>query len=281
MGRQFKSIVVNEKNIYVKPEIVMISRIDNCSFTNEWYEIALGDHFWMQWRFSVFKKLLKKAKISPEDTLNVLEIGCGKGVFLKQMEQSTNWKIDGADTNLEALSDSVASRSRHLFYNIMERRTEFEHVYDIVILMDVLEHIEKPCEFLEACLFHLRPGGIFIVNTPALQSMYSVYDEIMGHLRRYDKKKLLKEFKVTKIERVITTYWGFTLVPLLFLRKFIVSRNTKKEDVVRKGFKPPGSISHAMLKFLMYAELIFLRNPPIGASIMEAVFLPKEHGEYS
>ena len=156
----------------------------------------------------------------------------------------------------------------------MEKRKEFKHVYDIVILMDVLEHIEKTQEFLEACLFHLRPDGIIIINVPVLQSMYSVYDEIMGHFRRYNNEKLLKEFNITKISKVITVYWGITLIPLLFLRKLIISRNTVRKDVVKKGFKPPGRFFHAMLKLLMRAEFLFFRNPPIGTSMMDAVFVP-------
>ena len=274
MDKQFRLLVTEERSICEKPELVMISKIADGSFANEWYEIALDNHFWMQWRFFVFKKLLRKANISSEESLHVLEIGCGKGIFLKQMEQCTNWKIDGADTNLEALKDSAAEKSQLLFYDIMEKRKEFKHVYDIVILMDVLEHIEKTQEFLEACLFHLRPDGIIIINVPVLQSMYSVYDEIMGHFRRYNNEKLLKEFNITKISKVITVYWGITLIPLLFLRKLIISRNTVRKDVVKKGFKPPGRFFHAMLKLLMRAEFLFFRNPPIGTSMMDAVFVP-------
>ena len=216
MNKEIKSVGMVERNVYEKPELVMVSRNDNYSFTNEWYEIALEDHFWMQWRFFVFKNLLKKAEISLKHQLNVLEIGCGKGVFLKQMEQNSFWNIDGADINWEALNDSVAKRSRLLFYNIMEKRSEYKHAYDMVILMDVLEHIEKPGEFLEACFFHIRPGGIFIINTPALPSMYSVYDESMGHFRRYNNKKLLQEFEIVEIDKVVTIHWGFTLLPFLF-----------------------------------------------------------------
>lgn len=266
--QKFKSVVNNKK-----PELVVVSKIDNCSFTNEWYEIALNDHFWIQWRFSVFRKLLDKAEISSKKQLHVLEIGCGKGVFLRQMEQHTCWEIDGADINLEALKDSVAKRSRLLFYNIMEKRMEFKHVYDIVILMDVLEHIENTGEFLEACFFHIKPGGIFIINVPVLQCMYSVYDETMGHFRRYDNKKLLKEFGIIRVSKVITTYWGITLLPLLFFRKLIVSKNAIKEDIVKKGFEPPGKFSHSLLKFLMRIELLFFYNPPIGTSVMDAIFI--------
>ena len=59
-------------------------------------------------------------------------------------------------------NDSVAKRSRLLFYNIMEKRSEYrKHAYDMVILMDVLDHIEKPGEFLEACFLIYDLGHIY------------------------------------------------------------------------------------------------------------------------
>jgi len=257
-----------------KPQIVFVSEIADCHFTNKWYEIALPDHFWMQWRFLVFERFLKWIGISAKEQMSVLEIGCGTGIFLRQMEQSTVWKIDGADINIEALENSVAERSRLFFYDVMEERAEFKQAYDIVILMDVLEHIEKPGEFLKACFSHLRPGGVFIINIPAVQSMYSVYDEVMGHLRRYDRKKLLKELEIIRSSKIITTYWGITLLPLLFLRKLLMPKDISEEDIVMRGFQPHGRFSHAVLKGLMTIELLLFRKPPIGTSLMSAVFVP-------
>lgn len=257
-----------------KPELVIISKIENCHFANKWYEIASQDHFWMQWRFLVFERFLNWIGISVKEQMSVLEIGCGTGIFLRQMEQNTNWRIDGADINLEALENSVAERSRLLSYDVMEERAEFKQAYDIVILMDVLEHIEKPAEFLKACFSHLRPGGVFILNIPAVQSMYSVYDEVMGHLRRYDREKLLKELEAITSSKIITAYWGITLLPMLFLRKLFVSKNASKDNIVRKGFQPPGRFSHAVLKSLMRLELLLFKKPPVGTSLMGAIFVP-------
>ena len=259
---------------YKKPELIIVSKIENCHFANKWYEIASQDHFWMQWRFFVFERLLKRIGVSMGKHLRVLEIGCGTGIFLRQMEQKTGWNIDGDDINFEALNDSVAKRSRLLFYNVMEERAEFRQLYDIVILMDVLEHIENPAEFLKACFFHLRPGGVLIINIPAIQRMYSVYDEIMGHLRRYDREKLLKELDSITSSKIITAYWGITLLPMLFLRKLFISKNASKDNIVKKGFQPPGRFSHIALKFLMRLELLFFKKPPVGTSLMGAIFVP-------
>jgi len=267
-----KHYLVNKPDFNTKPDVIFVSKTDDCSFTNKWYEIASSDHFWMQWRFLVFKNLLKNIGAFPREKLRVLEVGCGTGVFLKQMEQVTNWEIDGADINLGALKASVAGKSRLLFYDIMERNSDFKEAYDIIFLMDVLEHIQEPHDFLDACFFHIRPRGVFVFNVPALQDMYSVYDEVMGHFRRYNKKKMLEEFESIKECRMIMRYWGFTMLPLLFLRKLLISNNARKEDIIIKGFDPPGRFNHTILKGLMYLDCVLFKNPPIGTSLMGAVF---------
>jgi 2-polyprenyl-3-methyl-5-hydroxy-6-metoxy-1,4-benzoquinol methylase len=50
---------------------------------------------------------------------------------------------------------------------VLEKREEFRNQYDVAILFDVIEHIEPTRPFLEAVLFHLKPGGILLVNEPA------------------------------------------------------------------------------------------------------------------
>ena len=50
----------------------------------------------------------------------------------------------------------------------------------------------------------------------------------------------------------------------------------KQKDIVKKGFEPPGRLSHTVLKFFMRLELLFFKNLPIGTSIMNAVFITKD-----
>jgi len=271
MDSTLKSGIGNGETSVKRSKPVVISKIDNCTFADEWYEIASDDHFWIQWRFSIFKKFLKKLNVNARERLNVLEIGCGNGAFLRQIEQNTDWKTVGVDMNMEALNNSMAKRSQLFFYDITEKNSMFNQVYDIVILMDVLEHIEEPCEFLESCFSCLRSGGILIVNVPALQSMYSVYDRVMGHLRRYDNRTLLKELAVIDGRNIITVYWGITLLPVLFLRKLLISKNRTHENIVERGFMPMGRLSRVLLVFLMRLELLFFKKPLIGTSLMGAI----------
>ena len=63
-------------------------------------------------------------------------------------------------------------------------------LFDTIIYIDVLEHIENDSEELNRAASHLRPGGHLIVLSPAHQRLFSPFDAAIGHFRRYDRKML-------------------------------------------------------------------------------------------
>lgn len=63
-------------------------------------------------------------------------------------------------------------------------------LFDCILYIDVLEHIEDDKAELAQAVRLLRPGGRLIVLAPALQVLYSPFDQAIGHYRRYDRKRL-------------------------------------------------------------------------------------------
>ena len=58
----------------------------------------------------------------------------------------------------------------------------------MVVLFDVLEHIPDTQPFLSSVIRHIKLNGFLLINVPALQTLYSKYDETVGHVRRYNKR---------------------------------------------------------------------------------------------
>ncbi len=58
-------------------------------------------------------------------------------------------------------------------------------IYDTILYVDVLEHIEKDAEEIEAAARRLRPHGRLIVLGPAHPWLFSPFDRSIGHFRRY------------------------------------------------------------------------------------------------
>ncbi len=77
-------------------------------------------------------------------------------------------------------------------------------VFDTILYIDVLEHIERDRVELQRAAGHLSPGGRIVVLAPAHQWLYSPFDKAVGHFRRYDKASLLEAARGTLVpERIL------------------------------------------------------------------------------
>jgi 2-polyprenyl-3-methyl-5-hydroxy-6-metoxy-1,4-benzoquinol methylase len=65
-----------------------------------------------------------------------------------------------------------------------------QRLFDTIIYIDVLEHIEDDRAELNTAAAHLRPQGRIIVLAPAHQRLFTPFDAAIGHFRRYDRSML-------------------------------------------------------------------------------------------
>ena len=125
---------------------------------------------------------------------------------------------------------------------------------------------------MTSALYHLKPGGHVFINVPALQSLYSKFDVAVGHCRRYNKGTLEAELAKAGIRKVDDRYWGLTMLPLLALRKLLVSFGRKSAGktttMVQRGVQPPNQLANAMLTGAMQFETHIIPNAPIGTSLL-------------
>jgi len=252
-----------------KRGIVFLSPPSDYFMAQECYQFMTGNHFWMKWRFEIFKKIIPKNYIWGK----TLDIGCGNGIFRKQVEKQYGCEIAGCDLNFSELSVASLGRGPLYFYNIHQRREDFKEEFSTIFLLDVIEHIKDPIDFLKSVSFHLKPGGSLIINVPALQYLYSKYDDILGHNKRYTLKLLKKELSAAGFCLKKSAYWCSSLVPLLLIRKFILWF-CPRNQVVKMGFQPPSLIIDFILQSLRRIECSLFSKVPLGTSLM--VFARKE-----
>ena len=206
-----------------------------------------------------------------EIPLNVLDIGGGHGVLAKQIEESTAWIVDCADLNLDALNKSVSRRGRNLYYDVLEEDSSLINSYDIILFMDVLEHIANTEAFLKSVLAHLKSDGLLFLNVPAIQSLHSAYDTAMGHHRRYSKDTLRKEFRDLDFEIIDLRYWGLSLVSLLIIRNLMFAlRKFENGEIIKFGFKVPNKTLNRIATTIGNIETTLFHSPFIGSSLLLA-----------
>jgi SAM-dependent methyltransferase len=224
-----------------------------------WFDIATLDHFWVRRRFEVMKRLadpvIRNAK-------HVAEIGCGNGLLQRNMEDYYGVTVVGFDLNELALQKNVSEMSPLYCYNIYQCNPEFHARFDLLLLFDVLEHIEDESGFLKSIRFHLPSAGTLLVNVPAHQSLFSDYDRAAGHVRRYSASQLARVAELNGFKVRALTYWGLPLIPLLLLRKVIRLDHSNGKG----GFDPRGVTINAILSLLARCEPIPQRF--FGTSVM-------------
>ena len=70
-----------------------------------------------------------------------------------------------------------------------------ENIYDTIVYLDVLEHIENDQQEINKAFNSLKSGGKLIINVPAFQHLYSGFDKDVNHYRRYNKHTLFNLFQ--------------------------------------------------------------------------------------
>ena len=258
-------------------EIIELIDSDQQPFNPDWYEISDKHHFWFVWRFrSLCRFLLSPGMPGNWSELRVLDVGGGTGVLAEQIEDRFRCKVDIAELDRNALVQAGNQGNRY-FYDVCHRHLELLDSYDVVIVFDVIEHLQEPGSFLAACRDHLKPGGLLLVNVPALQRYYSRYDRAVGHLRRYDTGTLgaLCRDYVTDTRM---QYWGTLLLPVLWLRKLLIDRRDPGDPsaIVRAGFKPPAPLLNRCLVSMQWLDALLSGLIPIGTSLLLAGRRPHE-----
>jgi 2-polyprenyl-3-methyl-5-hydroxy-6-metoxy-1,4-benzoquinol methylase len=136
------------------------------------------------------------AQIRPFIAGDVLEVGAGIGsntALLDPKGGSGRWVCLEPDAELvEELKTSLGSVNTPRHYEIVCGTLESlgSQMFDTIIYIDVLEHIEKDLDELNHAATHLRPGGHLIVLSPAHQRLFSPFDAAIGHFRRYNRPML-------------------------------------------------------------------------------------------
>ena len=107
-----------------------------------------------------------KAQVGDLTGKTLLDVGCGGGLLSEPMARlgATVTGIDAAEKNIKTAS--VHAEEQNLSINYVHTSIEEHHqTYDIILNMEVVEHVENPALFMQTCADRLNPGGMMIVAT--------------------------------------------------------------------------------------------------------------------
>ena len=108
--------------------------------------------------------------------LKLLDIGCGEGYFL-EVARDNNFEIYGTEISPHAAELASKRLGKPVFLGPLINADFQEGYFDIVCLIDVIEHFNNPCQQIRRIHRILKKGGLLCIHTPNLNSLYS---KVMG-----------------------------------------------------------------------------------------------------
>lgn len=196
-------------------------------------EKIINRHPWELARFEVVTSLLE-GSIRNESDFSILDIGCGDVFFISKMAdlypKAHFYAIDIAFTDeiIALLQETVKGKNIYLFKTLDDANLHLKKEADLVLLLDVVEHIEDDKGFLTSLYKNraISTNTLVMITVPAYQSLFCSHDHFLGHYRRYTNKSLCQTIQSSGFEKVELGYFFFSLIPPRIMQVF-------KEKIVK------------------------------------------------
>ena len=249
-------------------------------------------HWWFQARrqivWSLVRRYLRVAGAEssmPQDTstwgvakpppqpprrLRICELGCGTGGNLAAVADRHD--VIGVERSPHALEYARRRLGNRVRYGSLPDNVDLPpDSFDVVLLTDVLEHIQDDARSARTALRLLRPGGIVVATAPAYQWLYSPRDAAHHHFRRYSKARFRELWMTPEADVVLLSHYNTLLFP-----PAVAVRLATRWSLLRAKpgdlRVPPAPLNNLLARIMQSEANLLGRVPlPFGLSIIAVV----------
>ena len=203
---------------------------------------------------------------APADLL--LDCGAGTGLFAEEM--AAHCRVMVLDDHEEALRMLRARFRPDQILSLAGDQVPLPDAsLEYVTALDVLEHTPDDAAVVRGFHRLLKPGGIAVVTVPASMALWSDWDVVLHHFRRYSRPQLRALFAAPDWDLVYVNYTNVVVYPAVWLvrrwRRWFPARGPV---VDRAEDKIPAPWLNTLLRFL-FVRLARWRVPfPFGVSLV-------------
>lgn len=231
------------------------------------YASVEDKHWWFVARRKILEKVI--CRLNLPKNAQILEAGCGTGGNLQMLScygEVSAMELDEIACQLANQRQVTKVKRGSLPDNI-----PFNSDYDLILILDVIEHLNDDLSALEALYYKLKPGGYLLVTVPAYMFLWSEHDEINHHKRRYRLKALKQVVKKAGYEVSYGSYFNTFLFPLVVIVRILAKLLPKQnKNQISSDLVVPSKPVNQILKWLFASEGYFMNKFPLpfGVSVL-------------
>ena len=246
-------------------------------------EIEEDKHWWFAGRTWSLLNMVDRL-VEPDGSQQVLDIGCGAGNMFHHLARYG--PVVGLDNNPKPLAIA-----RERGYDVREGSAEempFDDAsFQLVSLLDTVEHCDDDMAVLRDCYRVCAPGGHLVVTVPAFMWLWSNNDVLNDHKRRYTARELRDKLRKVGFRARRMTYNNFLVFPLA-AGLLLLRRGTEQspelgsphfdDESYQVEMEPAPPLINSILSGVTWTESQILRwlSLPVGTSIICIAQKPPE-----
>lgn len=171
-------------------------------------------HWWFVARRSITRRIVQR--VAPPGTARVIiDVGCGTGANIASL--ASDYRCAGIDTTEDAIRFARLRFPEVTFVHddFPSGLSSLLPAIDILLCMDVIEHIKDDRAFLAKLTENLRPGSHLLLTVPADMALWGQHDVTNDHFRRYDRQSLERTWAGLPVVPRLVSYFNSRLYPLV------------------------------------------------------------------
>jgi SAM-dependent methyltransferase len=195
-------------------------------------------HWWFAGRRRITRAVVERLAPAGANRC-VVDVGCGTGANLAAL--ADGWRCRGLDASEDAV------RLAHERFPALEvvraedplERVDWLREADVVLLMDVIEHVEDDFELLSRVLGPLRAGAHVLITVPAEPALWSPHDVSFGHWRRYEAERLRLTWRGLPVTERLFSGMNARLLPVIRTVRGVRRRLGRAAGAANTDFRLP------------------------------------------
>ncbi len=223
-----------------------------------------ADHWWFVARRRILTDIIGR-RIASGKNLRILEAGCGTGGNLGMLGQFGS--VSAFEPDQAALAIASARGAGEVRKGHLPEGNPFPGPFDLIALLDVVEHLDQDLASLRALGATLAPEGRFLLTVPAYRFLWGRHDVMHHHKRRYARAELEALARNAGLDIEYCSHFNTLLFPALLARRMI---GRWRPNAFADDDEMPGRLLNRILTSVFAAERCALGHVtlPFGASLL-------------